>query len=63
MREDYRIVQMIRAQWGGFPQFCDDLGVTPARRKRSKNETAEQRRQRCIREYRAVSENTGYAPV
>lgn len=63
MREDYRIVQMILAQWGGFPQFCDDLGVFPARRKRSKNETPEQRRERCIREYRAVTERAGYAPM
>lgn len=61
-RENYRINEMIRAQWGGFPKFCDDLRVYPARRKRSKNETAEQRRKRCVREYRAVTERAGYAP-
>jgi hypothetical protein len=52
----------IRIQWGGFPAFCEDLNVYPARRKRSSRTDEATRREKCRQEYRSLMLVLGYRP-
>ncbi len=62
-RLDRRLYDWIRIQWGGFPQFCDDLRFSPAHRRRSAKTNEATRRNECQDEYRMLKERIGRAPL
>jgi len=61
-RLDGWLSQRIRMQWGGFPAFCEDLKIYPARRHRSSKIDDATRRDNCRHEYRELMQTLGRAP-
>ena len=55
--------ERIRVQWGGFPELCDELQLSPARRKRNTKAPESERREDCRAEYRSVTQRLGYTPA
>lgn len=52
--------QRIRLQWGGFHAFCDELALSPRRRKRKLTSTSEaSQRDACRAEYRDLVTRVG----
>lgn len=63
MRWDTCLYGCIRVQWGGFPQFCNDLRFSPARRQHSRMLTDDAKRALCLSEYREFAQRLGRSPT
>jgi hypothetical protein len=61
-RLDPWLSERIRIQWVGFPQFCEDLKISPRRRKRSSLVDDATKRENCRIEYRALMLRLGHPP-
>jgi hypothetical protein len=61
-RLDPWLSELIRIQWGGFPQFVRDLHLRPAKTQCSRNAVDADARADCRTEYRSLMSKLGYAP-
>lgn len=61
-RVDSWLGRRILVQWGGFPQFCEELHVLPAHRKRSSKMDDATNRANCGNEYRSLMRVLGFRP-
>lgn len=62
-RLDSWLGRRICVQWGGFPEFCDELHVLPAHRKRSSRIDDASHRENCRNEYRSLMRVLGFRPT
>lgn len=61
-RLDAWLSERIRIQWDGFPEFCEDLKLSPARRKRSSRSSEHARQSECRAEYLDLVQRLGRRP-
>ena len=57
------LYQRISQIWGGFPHFCEDLGIKPIGGRRSAKLPDELKRARCINQYKELSLRLGKQPM
>ena len=63
-REDGWLGELIRVQWGSFPEFCAELRIAPARcHSHGSRIDLETRRERCRSEFFSIMRRVGHRPT